>query len=288
MRSSLVKSGSGAKSAVIDAEETLQYHQTQLAPAERPARRGRRQSRRAGAREGQGLFQFHRRQRAKAGGGAEAGRRLARAAGQGQAEIRAHEPRQPDRRRGLWPIGHDHRSGGRRAARSCMRIVPEGAALEIECYLANKRRRLRQAGPEGGGEDRDPSPSPATARWRRRSSGSPATPFREPDADQAEGRFRAGAQREKTFAGAQRTQNLVFPVTLAPAAHDDGRRRPDHSADARHGGERRNRHRQPPHPRIYLLAAGRNRVAGPEGAVSDNISGNEKHLFKSNGAGGRT
>ena len=37
MRSSLVKSGSGAKSALIDAEETMEYHETQLAVSEGPA-----------------------------------------------------------------------------------------------------------------------------------------------------------------------------------------------------------------------------------------------------------
>jgi hemolysin D len=38
----------------------------------------------------------------------------------------------------------------------------------------------------------------------------------EPDASQIEGNA-ARSPRDKSFAGAQRTQNLVFPVTLTPA-----------------------------------------------------------------------
>ena len=137
MRSSLVKSGSGAKSAVIDAEESLQYHQTQLA-----LQKGQRDAAVANldvlARE---------RDKAYSNFIADNAQKLAEA--QRQADDwreRLVKAKLKSARMSLTsPIdgtvyGLSVTTIGQvvGAGDELMRIVPEGAALEIECYLANK------------------------------------------------------------------------------------------------------------------------------------------------------
>ena len=137
MRSSLVKSGSGAKSAVIDAEESLQYHQTQLAQ-----QKGQRDAAVANldvlARE---------RDKAYSNFIADNAQKLAEA--QRQADDwreRLVKAKLKSARMSLAsPIdgavyGLSVTTIGQvvGAGDELMRIVPEGAALEIECYLANK------------------------------------------------------------------------------------------------------------------------------------------------------
>lgn len=96
-----------------------------------------------------------------------------------------------------------------------MRIIPRNAGLEIECYLANKDVGFVKAG------------QPAVAKLE-------AFPFTRygmldasvlrvaedaipaPDVQQIEGDPARGA-RQTGFAGQERTQNLLFPVTLRPA-----------------------------------------------------------------------
>jgi hypothetical protein len=69
---------------------------------------------------------------------------LARKTGQGRAQNRAYESRRPDRRavygRSITTVGQVLGFGD-----ELIRIVLEGAVLEIECFLAR---------PERGGDDR--------------------------------------------------------------------------------------------------------------------------------------
>ena len=108
-----------------------------------------------------------------------------------------------------------------------MRIVPEDAALEIECYLANKDAGFVKPGQHAVVKlESFPFTRYGTLPATVTRVASDAIP--EPDAQQSESDA-ARRQREKTFAGAQRTQNLVFPVTLAPARkimNVDGQTRP--------------------------------------------------------------
>jgi hemolysin D len=96
-----------------------------------------------------------------------------------------------------------------------MRIVPEGATLEIEAYLANKDVGFVKPGQKAVVKiESFPFTRYGTLEATVGRVASDAIP--EPEAQQAEG-DEARRQKEKTFGGGQRTQNLVFPVTLKPA-----------------------------------------------------------------------
>jgi hemolysin D len=214
MRSSLIKSGAGAKSAVIDAQETLQYQVTQLAN-----QRGQRDAASANldvlARDRDKTFSNFI---------AENGQKLAEA--QKQADD-WHEKLAKAKLKsarmslaapmdgtvyGLSVSTIGQVAGG---GDELMRIVPEGAALEIECYLANKDVGFVKPGQNAVVKiESFPFTRYGTLSARVTRVASDAIP--EPDAQQTEGDA-ARKQREKTFAGAQRTQNLVFPVTLEPS-----------------------------------------------------------------------
>ncbi|MBV9824843.1 MAG: HlyD family type I secretion periplasmic adaptor subunit [Alphaproteobacteria bacterium] len=96
-----------------------------------------------------------------------------------------------------------------------MRIVPEGAQLEVECYLPNKDIGFVKEGDhaiikiESFPFTRYGTVDAVVTRVAR-----DAIP--EPDAEEAE---KDGTRNPHalTAAGAQRTQNLVFPVTLRPS-----------------------------------------------------------------------
>ncbi len=214
MRSTLVKSGSGAKSAVIDAEETLQYHMTQLASQQ-------------GQREGAiANLDVLARDRDKTFSNfvAENGQKL------DEAQRQADDARQKLVKAKLKSERMDLRApidgavyglsvttigqvaGG---GDELMRIVPEGAVLEIESYLANKDVGFVKPGQTAVVKiESFPFTRYGTLTATVQRVASDAIP--EPDAQQTEGDA-ARKQREKTFAGAQRTQNLVFPVTLTPS-----------------------------------------------------------------------
>lgn len=95
-----------------------------------------------------------------------------------------------------------------------MRIVPDDAGIEIECYAQNKDIGFIQAGQsavikiESFPFTRYGSIDGRVVRVAR-----DAIP--EPDAQTIEGNP-AKATKSSYFGGAQRTQNLVFPVTVAP------------------------------------------------------------------------
>jgi hemolysin D len=213
MRSSLAKSGSGAKSAVIDAEESLQYHLTQLALQK---------SQRDAAKANLDVLA---RERDKAFSNFVADNAQKRAEAQRQADDwreKLTKAKLKTARMSLTSpidgtvdglavttIGQVVGSG-----EELMRIVPEGAALEIECYLANKDVGFVKPGQKAVVKiESFPFTRYGTLPATVERVASDAIP--EPEAQQTEADA-SRAPREKTFAGAQRTQNLVFPVTLTP------------------------------------------------------------------------
>ncbi|MGO9392046.1 HlyD family type I secretion periplasmic adaptor subunit [Rhodoblastus sp.] len=211
MRSSLAKSGSGAKAAVIDAEETLQYHETQLATQ---------QGQRDGAIANLDVLARDR-DKTFSNFVAENGQKL------DEAQRQADDSREKLVKAKLKSERMDLRApidgtiyglsvttigqvaGG---GDELMRIVPEGAVLEIESYLANKDVGFVKPGQTAVVKiESFPFTRYGTLTATVERVASDAIP--EPDAQQTESDA-ARKQSEKTFAGAQRTQNLVFPVTL--------------------------------------------------------------------------
>ena len=95
-----------------------------------------------------------------------------------------------------------------------MRIVPEGAALEIECYLPNKDIGFVKPGDHAIIKiESFPFTRYGTIDAQVLRVAHDAIP--EPDAEQME---RDGTRSgQATAQGGQRTQNLVFPVTLRPS-----------------------------------------------------------------------
>jgi hemolysin D len=95
-----------------------------------------------------------------------------------------------------------------------MRIVPQDAELEIECYLPNKDIGFVKEGQQAVVKiESFPYTRYGTIGARVLRVARDAIP--EPDADQTEGDA-ARPTRSGTAAGGQRTQNLVFQVTLKP------------------------------------------------------------------------
>ncbi|WP_374544850.1 HlyD family type I secretion periplasmic adaptor subunit [Rhodoblastus sp.] len=214
MRSSLVKSGSGAKSAVIDAEESAQYHLTQLALQK---------SQRDAAKANLDVL-AHERDKAFSNFIADNAQKLAEAQRQADEwrEKLAKAKLKSARMSLASPIdgtvyGLSVTTIGQvvGGGEELMRIVPEGAALEIECYLANKDIGFVKPGQKAVVKiESFPFTRYGALQATVERVASDAIP--EPEAQQLEGDA-TRAPRDKTFAGAQRTQNLVFPVTLTPA-----------------------------------------------------------------------
>ena len=95
-----------------------------------------------------------------------------------------------------------------------MRISPQDAVLEIECYLPNKDIGFVQEGQEAAIKiEAFPFTRFGTIKAYVTRVGRDAIP--EPDADRTESNA-SKPSKSTTEAGAQRTQNLVFPVTLRP------------------------------------------------------------------------
>ena len=94
-----------------------------------------------------------------------------------------------------------------------MRIVPDDAGIEVECYMPNKDIGFVKVGQEAVVKvESFPFSRYGTLRARVMRVSREAIP--EPDAQQREGDS-ARSGRSTLNAGAQRTQNLFFPVTLA-------------------------------------------------------------------------
>jgi hemolysin D len=94
-----------------------------------------------------------------------------------------------------------------------MRIVPEGAELEIECYMPNKDIGFVKVGQEAVVKiESFPFTRYGSLPARVKRVSREAIP--EPDAQQQEGDPARGS-KSTLLTGAQRVQNLVFPVTLS-------------------------------------------------------------------------
>jgi hemolysin D len=97
-----------------------------------------------------------------------------------------------------------------------MRIVPEGAPLQIECYLPNEDMGFVKEGQEAIVKvESFPFTRYGTITARVTRVAQDAIP--ESDAKQIESDS-AKSTKSISSGEAQRTQNLVFPVTLAPEA----------------------------------------------------------------------
>ena len=215
MRSSLAKSGSGARATVIDAQESLQYHLTQLA-----MQNGQRDAAAANIR-----VLEREREKALSAFLADNAQKLSEA--QRQADDwreKLAKARLKSARMSLTsPIegvvyGLSVNTIGQvvGAGDEVMRIVPDGATLEIECYLANRDIGFVKPGQNAVVKiESFPFTRYGTLAGSVTNVSSDAIP--EPEAQQREGEA-ARLNHEKTFGGGQRTQNLVFPVTLRPAA----------------------------------------------------------------------
>jgi hemolysin D len=214
MREALAHSGAGSRSNVIDAKETLQYHMTQLA-----MQKGQRDAAQANV----GVL-AREREKAYTNFIAENAQKLSEA--QRQADDwreRLAKARMKSARMSLTsPIdgivyGLSVNTIGQVVAGGdeLLRIVPEVAELEVECYLANRDVGFVKPG-QTAVVKIESFPftryGTLTATVSRVSSDA----ISQPEAQQREGDA-ARLERDKTFGGGQRTQNLVFPVTLVPA-----------------------------------------------------------------------
>jgi len=226
MRTTLVNERAGAKAAVIDATETLQYQQTQLA-----IQQGQLASDETGmavvARDAEKTLQSFISENAQKLADAE---RQAEDLDQKLAKATAKTDYMTLRA----PIDGNIQASmvtsvGQVVAtgQEAMRIVPDGAALEIEVYALNRDIGFIHEGQEAVVKIESFSFTRyGTINAHVTRVASDAIP--EPDASQIEG-DPAKTTNGAGFAGAQRTQNLVFPVTLTPDAASidvDGRAAP--------------------------------------------------------------
>jgi hemolysin D len=215
MRAQLVAQRAGAKAAVIDATETLQYQITQLAIQ---------QGQLASASRALDVFDKDM-QKAIEAFRAENAQKLSEAERQAEdleqklakaeAAIEHLTLKAPIagtvQASALTTIGQVVTSG-----QEVMRIVPEDAGLEIEVYVLNKDIGFVKPGQEAIVKiESFPFTQYGTIAARVTRVARDSIP--EPEANQNEG-DPARAANSSAFAGAQRTQNLVFPVTLEPEA----------------------------------------------------------------------
>ena len=226
MRAKLLASQSGAKSAVIDATETLQYQQTQLALQE-----GQLASAATGldvvARDAEKAVQSFLSDEAEKLEAAErqaeeSRQRLAKA----QALVDHLTLRAPIDGRVqssvVTNIGQVVTSG-----QEVMRIVPQGSRLEIEAYVLNRDIGFVHVGqPAVIKVESFPFTRYGSIKAKVVRIAQDAIPA--PDASAIEG-DPARASNAAGFAGGERVQNLVFAVELEPEAATiqvDGAERP--------------------------------------------------------------
>ncbi|MCW2318209.1 hemolysin D [Rhodoblastus acidophilus] len=95
------------------------------------------------------------------------------------------------------------------------KIVPEGARLKIEAYLANKDIGFVKKG-QAAVVKVDAFPFTRYGSLAATVERIAFDAIPEPDAQNAEADATKSNRNARTFAGAQRVQNLVFPVTLTP------------------------------------------------------------------------
>jgi hemolysin D len=215
MRTKLVEERAGAKAAVIDATETLQYQITQEAKQEQDlasliagleviARDSEKAVQAFVSDDAEKLDDAERRvdqvEQRLAKAEAELDRLTLRApiAGRVQSSI-------------ITNVGQVVTSG-----QEIMRIVPEDSGLEIEAYVRNRDIGFVSVGQEAVVKvESFPYTRYGAIHARVVRIARDAIP--EPDAEAIEG-DPARASNTEGFAGAERTQNLVFPVVLKPDA----------------------------------------------------------------------
>jgi membrane fusion protein, hemolysin D len=224
MRTTLAQNGAGTKASLIDADETLKYQLTQLA-----IQKGQRDAAEAN-------IDVLTRQRARAYANfiADNGQKLDEAQKQVddwrqklvKAKLKSARMRLTSPIDGIvyglsvTTIGQVVAGGD-----ELMRIVPEGEAPEIQAYLANQDVGFVKAGQTAVVKiESFPFTRYGVLPATVTRVSSDAIPEPEANLNQADA---SRAPTDKTFAGAQPTQNLVFPVTLQPGRDYmtiDGRR----------------------------------------------------------------
>jgi hemolysin D len=213
MRNTLVQSGSGARTGLIDAQESMQYHMTQLA-----MQKGQRDAATANI-----AVLEREREKAYSSFLAENAQKLSEAQRQAddwreklvKAKLKSARMTLASPIDGIV-FGLSVNTIGQvvGAGDELMRIVPEGATLEIECYLANRDVGFVKPGQQAVVKiESFPFTRYGTLDATVTHVSIDAIP--EPEAQQREGEA-TRINREKSFGGGQRTQNLVFPVTLLP------------------------------------------------------------------------
>ena len=213
MREKLVKSGVGARAPVIDALETMQYHQTTLM-----TQKGQLEEAAANievlAQERDKIFRTFI---------SDNGQKYAEAARQAddyeQRLTKARAKREDMTLASpvsgvVMALSVTTLGQVVTTSEELMRIVPDDAGLEIECYLQNKDIGFVAVGQEAQVKiESFPFTRYGTIKARVTNVARDAIP--EPDAQITEG-DPAKATKSGQPAGAQHTQNLVFPVALSP------------------------------------------------------------------------
>lgn len=98
-----------------------------------------------------------------------------------------------------------------------MRIVPDGLGLEIEAYIANRDISFIRPGQDAVVKIESlPFTRYGTVSATLTKVATDAIP--EPDAEQTEANPAKSTSKQALFAGAQRTQNLVYPAIIRPQA----------------------------------------------------------------------
>lgn len=227
MRATLVDRGAGTKASLIDSEETLQYQQTQIQIQ---------MGQRAQAAANINVLNQER-EKTLAAFIAENAQKLAEAQRQAddfqqrliKAQLKLSRTALTSPTDGIvmgltvTTIGQVIQSGD-----EIMRIVPADATLEIECYLPNKDIGFVKAGQKAVVKvESFPFTRYGTISAIVSRVADDAIP--EPDAAATEADPAKAGKGNKLFAGAERTQNLMFPVTLKldkPVMEVDGRSAP--------------------------------------------------------------
>ena len=212
MRSALAGSQAGTRGSLIDAVEALQQHETQIANAE-----GQLAETAASidvlAREGDKVLRNFISDNTQKLGEAERqsddfAQRLVKARARTGHMTLAAPVSGIVQALTVTTVGQVVTTG-----QDLMRIVPDGGALEIEVYLPNKDVGFVHVDQEAIVKiESFPFTRYGTIDARVTRIATDAIP--EPDAAQLEGNG-SRALNTSIFAGAQRTQNLVFPVTLS-------------------------------------------------------------------------
>lgn len=217
MRASLLTSGTGSKASVIDGKETLLSQRTVLASQRGQLREMEASMRVLAAERGRHLQSFlseNTLKRAEASRNLEEiNQRIAKA----RVRLQNLTLRSPTAGEvSALSINSVGQVVG--AGHDVMRIVPSGPTLEVEAYFFNKDIGFVRPGQSVTVKvDSFPFSRFGTLAGRVKHVASDAIPL--PDAQQIEGNpIRPG--ETSLFAGAQRTQNLVFAVTIALESAD--------------------------------------------------------------------